>query len=132
MQLNHILETTLYVTDLETAREFYSTVLGLEMHSEAPHRHVFFRCGAGMLLIFDPRKTDQEDAAGVPAHGARGAGHVAWSVASDELGPWRERLRAAGVTVEKEVAWPQGAHSIYFRDPAGNSLELVTPELWEK
>jgi hypothetical protein len=29
------------------------------------------------------------------------------------------------------VTWPNGALSIYFRDPAGNSIELVTPNIWD-
>jgi hypothetical protein len=32
--------------------------------------------------------------------------------------------------IEKEFGWPRGGRSIYFRDPAGNSVELVTPGLW--
>ncbi|MDZ4820644.1 MAG: glyoxalase, partial [Planctomycetota bacterium] len=26
--------------------------------------------------------------------------------------------------------WPQGARSIYFRDPDGHLLELLTPGFW--
>jgi len=131
MQLNQILETSLYVTDLEAAKRFYVSVLGLELHAEESGRHAFFRCGAGMLLLFDSRQTLLEHAAGVPAHGCTGAGHVAWSVTANELAAWRERLREAGVAIEKEIEWPRAGHSIYFRDPAGNSLELATPTLWE-
>jgi catechol 2,3-dioxygenase-like lactoylglutathione lyase family enzyme len=38
---------------------------------------------------------------------------------------WRERLAANGIAIEHEQDWPQGTHSIYFRDPAGNSVELI-------
>lgn len=132
MRLNHILETCLYVTDLDAAKAFYAHVLGLEWHAEEPGRHVFFRCGAGMLLLFDRRQTVLEHDAGVPTHGCTGAGHVAWSVPATELDVWRQRLREAGVEIEKDIMWPQGGHSIYFRDPSGNSLELATPELWRR
>jgi hypothetical protein len=40
------------------------------------------------------------------------------------------RRQSHGVTVEKEVEWPRGGKSLYFRDPAGNSVELVTPGVW--
>ena len=48
----------------------------------------------------------------------------------ESLDYWRRRLRDQGVIIEKEMAWPRGGHSIYFRDPAGNSVELITPGLW--
>jgi catechol 2,3-dioxygenase-like lactoylglutathione lyase family enzyme len=35
-----------------------------------------------------------------------------------------------GVEIEAEVTWPSGGQSIYFRDPAGNSVELATPQTW--
>jgi catechol 2,3-dioxygenase-like lactoylglutathione lyase family enzyme len=34
------------------------------------------------------------------------------------------------VEVEHEHAWPSGGRSLYFRDPAGNSLELITRGSW--
>jgi hypothetical protein len=36
-------------------------------------------------------------------------------------------LHRHGVSIEKEVEWPRGGKSLYYRDPAGNSVELVTP-----
>lgn len=131
MQLNHILETCLYAADLEAAKDFYTQVLGLKLHAEEPGHHVFFRCGRSMLLVFDPRETTRIHSSGPPSHGAAGAGHVAWSVTEEELGVWRQRLRDNTVAIEQEITWPHGGHSIYFRDPAGNSLELATPELWK-
>jgi catechol 2,3-dioxygenase-like lactoylglutathione lyase family enzyme len=40
---------------------------------------------------------------------------------------WRRHLQGHRVIIEKEVEWPKGGKSIYFRDPAGNLVELVTP-----
>ena len=37
---------------------------------------------------------------------------------------------ATEVPIELETDWPRGGHSLYFRDPAGNSVELITPGLW--
>ena len=42
----------------------------------------------------------------------------------------RQRLQEHGVVIEKEVLWPRGGTSLYFRDPAGNSVELLTPGVW--
>lgn len=130
MELTRILETCLYVSDLDAAKRFYADVLGLRVHAEETGRHVFFRCGEGMLLLFNPEQTRQESVADIPTHGCRGAGHIAWAMPASELGAWRRQLQDAGVAIEQEINWPNGARSIYFRDPAGNSLEFATPELW--
>lgn len=90
---------------------------------------MFFRCGRGMLLIFDPAATSRVGP--VPSHGATGAGHAAFAVENESaLAGWPERLERAGVDVEADVHWPDGGRSIYFRDPAGNSLEVTTPRIW--
>lgn len=134
MNVRGVLETCLYAADLDAAERFYASVIGLEALVHVRGRHVFFRCGTGMLLVFDPERTsaDQTHVGGspVPLHGARGAGHVAFSVPRAELGAWRERLREAGVEVESEVEWPRGGRSLYVRDPAGNSVELTSPAIW--
>jgi catechol 2,3-dioxygenase-like lactoylglutathione lyase family enzyme len=124
-----VLETALYGTDLAAAEDFYVRVLDLELDSKEPGRHVFFRCGRGMLLVFDPAATSRDGP--VPSHGSTGPGHVAFAVENDDvLATWPERLRRAGVEVEADVEWPGGGRSIYFRDPSGNSLELTTPRIW--
>lgn len=128
MQPPKIFETVLYALDLRAAEQFYRDVIGLETisHSELS---VSFRCGDGVLLVFDPRKSGAPDR-GVPSHGTSGAGHVAFAAKHEELQSWKQRLRDAGVPIETEVEWEQGGRSIYFRDPAGNSVELAPPTLW--
>lgn len=134
MQVAGVLESCLYADDLAAAERFYADVLGLEVFSREPGRHVFFRCGPGVFLVFNPERTGSEPARVggglVPPHGARGPGHVAFRVGEDELEAWRRRLQQAGVAIESEVDWPGGGRSIYLRDPAGNSIELATPEIW--
>jgi catechol 2,3-dioxygenase-like lactoylglutathione lyase family enzyme len=66
----------------------------------------------------------------LPLHGARGPGHLAFRATEEEIDHWREHLTAQGIEIESEVAWPGGGRSIYFRDPAGNSLEFATGTLW--
>ncbi len=133
-RLTAILESALYVDDLDQAQRFYTDVCGLEFVSRDPKRHVFFRCGPSMLLIFDPTHTEDDirmvNDSPIPTHGAHGPGHLAFQVAPDTRDHWRKHLQGQGITIESEVDWPGGGWSIYIRDPAGNSLEFATATLW--
>ena len=126
-EIEAIVESAIYMDDLEAAEAFYRGVLGLEVIGKEIGRHVFFRVGSGVLLAFDPEATLKGD---VPPHGSRGPGHFALGVRAEGLDEWRRRLEAHGVAVEQEVTWPRGGRSLYVRDPAGDSVELVTPGLW--
>ncbi|HMT21430.1 MAG TPA: VOC family protein [Promineifilum sp.] len=121
-------ETVIYADDLDAAERFYTEVLGLEKYSGFGVA-LSFRLEGGVLLIFDPDKAILPNR-GVPSHGPHGPGHLAFAARPDELDGWREQLRAHDVAIEMEVNWEQGGTSIYFRDPAGNSIELAPPTLW--
>jgi catechol 2,3-dioxygenase-like lactoylglutathione lyase family enzyme len=129
MQVEHILETCLYVDDLAKAEHFYHDILGLEVESRQEGRHVFFHCGRRMLLLFNPLAS-RESSDHFPGHGAFGPGHVAFAVGSANMTAWIDHLKANHVEIERKIDWPQGGRSVYFRDPAGNSLELATPQIW--
>jgi catechol 2,3-dioxygenase-like lactoylglutathione lyase family enzyme len=60
MKVDRVLETSLHAQNLDAAELFYTRVLGLEVYSRVEDRHVFFRCGSAMLLVFNPDKTEQE------------------------------------------------------------------------
>lgn len=123
-------ETVLYAEGLDAAHAFYSGVLGLRHVGEGSERGRAFRVNdAQVLLVFKPGLTRQSHAL-VPSHGCEGAGHVALSVPAESLDLWQARLIASGLTIEREVAWPIGGRSIYVRDPAGNSVELVEGQVW--
>jgi catechol 2,3-dioxygenase-like lactoylglutathione lyase family enzyme len=126
--VRHLVEASLYTTDLVAAAEFYENVLGLECIGREAGRHAFFRAGDAVLLIFDACATSRGGT--LPPHGSAGPGHVALGIDKGEIESWRRRLETAGVAIEKEVDWPRGGKSLYFRDPGGNSLELVTPGCW--
>lgn len=132
MKPGAILEAALYAGDLDAAEAFYGGVLGLERVLRAGDRHVFFRCGGAILLIFNPAETAKPPSGPlpVPAHGAQGPGHLCFSATAAEIDAWHAALEAAHVAVEADFRWPNGARSIYFRDPAGNSLEFAEPRLW--
>mgnify|MGYP005859338703 CR=1 FL=1 len=131
MQVQQILETCLYAADLAAAETFYSQVLGLEPFARVEGRHVFFRCGAGVFLLFTLARTAQpEGPIPVPTHGAHGPGHVAFAIAQEEIPGWQNHLQRHSIEIEAEITWPAGGQSLYFRDPAGNSVELASPQIW--
>jgi catechol 2,3-dioxygenase-like lactoylglutathione lyase family enzyme len=126
--IEHLVETGIYADDLERAEAFYQEVLGLELLAREPGRHVFFRVGDSVLLIFRAEETLKGGM--LPPHGSRGPGHFALGVPMDSFELWKQHLSDCGVEIEKKVEWPRGGKSLYFRDPAGNSVEFVTRGLW--
>lgn len=132
------LETALYADDLDAACLFWTGIMGLEEIIHVPGRHVFFRTArepqAQVLLVFNAEATSrppEPDARfPVPPHGAHGPGHACLAAAPAALDAWRAHLEAAGIAIEADFIWPNGGRSIYFRDPAGNSIELADPAIW--
>lgn len=124
-----ILETCLYVDDLAAAEVFYSRLLNITPFTKVESRHVFFRLGEQMLLLFNPVETAKV-VGEVPSHGAHGAGHIAFAISAADVSAWQEHLQACGINIEAQITWPSGGKSIYFRDPAGNSLEVATVQTW--
>src|SRR5262245_28536091 len=128
-----ILETVLYAHDLAAAETFYREVLGLEPFTRVAGRHLFYRCGGQVLLIFNPTATSVPPPLGalaVPPHGATGPGHLCFRATAAEIDRWVALLAEKGATIEADFEWPQGGRSIYFRDPAGNCLEFAEPRIW--
>jgi catechol 2,3-dioxygenase-like lactoylglutathione lyase family enzyme len=128
-----VLETSLYVSDLERAVAFYTKVLGLRPIADAYFaggRGAALQAGSGpsVLLLFRADITMKPGE--LPAHGTTGAGHAAFRIEPAELAAWREQLRESGVPIEKEIAFGKNPPSIYFRDPDGNSLELAVATIW--
>ncbi len=131
--IDGILETSLYAEDLDAAEAFYGGILGLQKILRAGDRHVFFRCGASILLIFNPAETlkpPATDALPVPPHGALGPGHVCFRLSGEAIDLIAEKLNKTAIIIESDFRWPNGARSLYFRDPAGNSIECAEPKLW--
>ncbi|TPL77627.1 VOC family protein [Mesorhizobium sp. B2-3-15] len=129
-----ILESALYVTDLAEAEVFYTDILGLTLLGKVEGRHLFFRCGPGVLLVFNAEATRIPPASDarlkVPPHGTVGEGHLCFAANAAEIDGWKAHLLAKKIAVESEFEWPQGGRSIYIRDPSGNSIEFAEPRIW--
>lgn len=132
-RLGRVVETGLYVGDLDRAAAFYEGVMGLSpMLRDA--RFIAYPVADTVLLLF-LRGTGDEPitlpfGGAIPPHDGTGRLHFAFAVAAADIEPWRAHLQARGVAIEGEVHWPKGSISLYFRDPDGNLAELASPGLW--
>jgi catechol 2,3-dioxygenase-like lactoylglutathione lyase family enzyme len=133
-KLNGVLETVLYVEDLERADAFYRETLSLScIHSDFRMRG-YDVGGRGVLLLFPQGGSlhpIETPGGSIPPHDGSGPAHMAFSIDADALSGWENHLTASGVTIEGRTHWPRGGTSIYFRDPDGHLLELATPGLWK-
>jgi catechol 2,3-dioxygenase-like lactoylglutathione lyase family enzyme len=132
-QLDRVLETCLYVDDLDRAARFYERVLGLAVLTSDSRFRAYDVGGANVLLLFRrgaTLETVHMPGGTIPPHDGQGPLHAAFAVAADALADWERRLAEHGVAIEGRTRWTRGGTSIYFRDPDGHLLELATPGLW--
>ena len=134
MKPSAVLESALYVTDLEAAEVFYADVLGLPVIAKVAERHVFFQCGDGVVLLFSADATRNPPAPDaklpVPPHGTVGQGHLCFAASAEEITRWKSHLESRNIVIEADFEWPNGGCSIYLRDPSGNSIEFAEPRIW--
>jgi catechol-2,3-dioxygenase len=121
-----VLETCLYHTgdEREAVRRFYEGVLGIRPVSEW-ERGAAYRVGDSVVLVFDRDQTTRQR---IP-HGASGSGHACFVTPPDEYERWKRHLSRAAVVVIEEADY-NGIRSMYFKDPAGNVLEIAEGDMW--
>ena len=127
-RINGILETSLYVESAARSAEFYRRVFGFEplepgepLNDET--RLCPMRAGdRSVLLLFKKGATAGTD--------ANGAIHIAFGIARCDLPAWERWLKEQGISIELRKTWKYGGEALYFRDPDGHLLEVVTPGVW--
>lgn len=126
--INGVLETSLYVASAARSAEFYRRVLGFEpLDPDLPlnddTRLCPMRAGdRSVLLLFKKGATPDTD--------ATGAIHIAFGIARSDLDRWEDWLKQQGIAIETRKTWKYGGEALYFRDPDGHLLEVVTPGVW--
>lgn len=128
-----ILETCLSVTDLARSREFYRELFGYPI-MRCDERFCAFNVNDRQVFLLFRRGSDPTGTVlpfgFIPAHGATGVSHVGFNIPEESLTAWKERLTQRGIPIESAFTWPGGGTSLYFRDPDGHLLELLTPGVW--
>lgn len=125
---HQVKETCLYVNDLERMRSFYEGMLGLPVIHFKPERHIFFRVGKDVLLFFNAEATASDEE--LPTHFGKGEQHVALESSMSDYERWKNHLRNHDIAIEREIIWPNGGKSFYFRDPERLCIEIVQPGIW--
>lgn len=133
--INGVLESTLYVDDLDRATMFYREVMGFRsMKGDGLRFQAFDDGGGRVLLLFKRGGTlTPTPATGVviPPHDGSGPQHIGFAIAADSYEAWKARLEEKQIEIESEGTWPRGGKSLYFRDLDGHLLELITPGIWD-
>src|SRR5438105_3235913 len=133
MPVKKILETSLYVRDLDRSAEFYRELLQAEKIAGDQRFVALAIGGQNVLLLFKQQASDNAVATPggiIPGHGAGGGAHVAFAIPAESMAEWQARLAERGIAIESHVTWPRGGHSLYFYDADRNLIELATPGLW--
>ena len=146
-EVQNIYHTGFAVNNLDKSLDFYTRVLGMKIElepviSETPWisavvgyknvkiRQAWVGVGGGHFIelneYVNPRasvRSDQFD------RNRPGSTHVAMVV--EDVIEWRQKLAAEGIKTlgpdyERDVEWPRARYAIYFQDPDGNWLEMVS------
>ena len=131
-----ILETALYVEDLERSMRFYQELFDFDVLARDA-RFCALKVGERQVLLLFVRGASTEpipvgsQADKIPPHDGTGHLHFAFSIPADTLDPWRARLAENGLPIASTIHWPRTrSTSLYFHDPDGHVVELATPGIW--
>ena len=128
-----LVETCLYVSDVEVSRDFYVDLFGFEP-AGGSDRIQPLMVGPGQMLILFRKGGTLEPipiANGfIPPHDGGGEQHFAFGIPAAAFEDWKAFLASKDIEIESTIDWPQGGRSLYFRDPDRLVVELVTPGLW--
>ena len=132
-RIRGILETSLYVENLERAARFYQDLFGFPLMYQHTRCWAMSVNGEQVLLLFKKGASllpIPTSGGVIPASEGGGQLHLAFAIAGDELEVWERRLQELEVVLESKVRWQRGGTSLYFRDRDQHLIELVTPGCW--
>jgi catechol 2,3-dioxygenase-like lactoylglutathione lyase family enzyme len=116
LKVTGIDHVVLHVKDLSRSKKFYVELLGMEVEHEYSWG-AFLCCGKQMVALFEVEK-------GEKIHAGDEMNHMALRLKSGDYEKVRAVLEEQGVKVSGRRGDP---HCIYFSDPDGHRLQLLTP-----
>jgi glyoxylase I family protein len=116
LKVTGIDHVVLHVADLERSKRFYIDLLGFSVAHESGWQS-FLWCGNQQVALFQMR-------GGGEIHAGAEMNHMALRLSEGEYEDVKATLEEAGVTV---TGRPGDDHCIYFDDPDGHRLQLLTP-----
>jgi catechol 2,3-dioxygenase-like lactoylglutathione lyase family enzyme len=131
--LTGVLETSLYVDDLDRASRFYEEVFALTRMLGDERLRAYNVADRSVLLLFKRGASNcvtELPFGTLGAHDGHGPLHFAFSIAANDLAAWEEHLSLHHIEIENRVLWPRGGTSLYFRDTDNHLVELATPGIW--
>ena len=132
-EVTGVIETCLYVDDLERATRFYEDICEFKRLIGDERFCALSVADRDVLLLFRKGATLESiptPGGSIPPHDGSGPLHVAFAIPAAAESDWRRRLDENKVTIESTVDWPRGGRSLYFRDPDQHLVELITPGCW--
>jgi catechol 2,3-dioxygenase-like lactoylglutathione lyase family enzyme len=131
--LNGVIETSLYVDDLDRSSRFYEEVFGLTRMMGDDRLRAYSVGERSVLLLFKRGASNcftQVPSGTLGPHDGHGPLHFAFAISPEELTAWEEHLGRHEIKIETRIRWLRGGTSLYFRDLDNNLGELATPGLW--
>jgi catechol 2,3-dioxygenase-like lactoylglutathione lyase family enzyme len=130
LELRCVLEVSLYYDEAqrEAIHEFYEGTLGLRRVASWSDGTAL-RLGPAVILLFCRERLAERDEP-ISDHGSRGPGHISFTAPDGAYAECRRLIATEGPGVLHEEEWPKGGRSFYFRDPAGNMLEIADRDIW--
>jgi catechol 2,3-dioxygenase-like lactoylglutathione lyase family enzyme len=125
MQRSDTVSVRYMVDDVAEAVDFYTTLLGFEVLTNAAPAFADVRSGNLRLLLSGPKSS-----AGRPMPDGATPEPGGWNrihFVVDDLSGEVDRLRAAGAHFRNDIISGPGGQQILLQDPAGNVVELFQP-----
>jgi catechol 2,3-dioxygenase-like lactoylglutathione lyase family enzyme len=126
-KLDGILESSLYVDDLQRSVRFYQEIFGFPVISDFGERGCALRAGPRQVLLLFKKGASRDITS---PHDGDGELHIAFAIPAAELAAWESWLAKKGIALQEKRSWELGGWSLYFRDPDRHLLELATPGVW--
>ena len=131
-----IVETCLYVADVDRASGWYSQIFGFRIiFAQEDRLRALEVADDQVLLLFKEKATLSPitiPGGVIPSHDGSGPTHLAFAMGAEDSERWEKYLTSHNVPIESRVRWNDIDRSLYFRDPDGHAVELITGDYWQK